>query len=128
MDNTSNPIIPLAPVNPQTTEQSSGEIFANLSKNYLDSNLDKSGKVLEAVGVTSYLEEEGILKGIDREGVKTILASMSTFYLMYQAKKHWKIVLPTAGVLALLLYLTKKPKAIVPISSNVKSTSMGIRG
>lgn len=116
---------------PQTSEQASGEIITQLTKSYLDSNLEKSGKILEAVGVTSYLEEEGITKGIDKEGVKTILASMSTFYLMYQAKKHWKVVLPVTGILALLVYMTKKPKKVVIAKTEVVTkpvTSFGIRG
>jgi len=90
MDNNSTPTSTPAPlIQPTTTEQSSGEIITSLTKSYLDSNLEKSGKLLEAVGVKSYLDDEGFTKGIDKEGVKTILASMSAFYLMYQAKKHW---------------------------------------
>jgi len=124
---------------PQSTQQSSGELVAQLSKSYLDTNLEKTGKALDAVGVTSYLEEQGITKGIDKEGVKTILASFATFYLLYQAKKHWKKVLPTVGVIGLLIYMTKKPQVVAinaavnppsatPEVNNKASTVFGIRG
>lgn len=114
-----------------TTEQSSGELVTQLSKSYLDTNLEKTGQALEAVGVTSYLEEKGLTKGVDKEGVKTILASMSAFYLLYQAKKNWKIVVPAMGIIGLMLYLSKKPKkpSLVTTKANdVVPTAFGVRG
>lgn len=115
----------------RVAEQSSGQLVTQLSKSYLDTNLEKTGQALEAVGVTSYLKEQGILEGVDKEGVKTILASMATFYLLYQAKQHWKKVVPTVGVLALLIYMTKKPKQAIlagPKPDTSKSTVFGVRG
>jgi hypothetical protein len=121
-----NPVIQTLP-----TDQSSGEIVTQLSKSYLDANLDKTGKVLEAVGVTSYLEDQGITSGVDKEGVKSILASMSAFYLLYQAKKNWKIVVPAMGIIGLMLYLSKRPKKpslITKKENATSSTVFGIRG
>lgn len=118
---------------PTTTDASAAELVQKLSQSYLDSNLDKVSKGLQAVGVEEYLEQQGLsqyTKGASKEGFKNLLAAGMIFYLMYKAKQHWKPVLGGVAVLAIIIIATKKKKEDQASSQPViqKSTVMGIRG
>jgi hypothetical protein len=114
-------------------------VAADFSRNYVDTTLNKGSVVLDSVGATQFLESQNLVS--NKEAVKNLLAAFAVLYLVGKAKKHWKPVGITVGVLAILAYITKKDnisamKSGVRDSLNndisdknvIASSSIGIRG